>query len=130
MTEPADYIEQLKTALLVSEVITDYTVINTRTNTDDGYFRIRATLRNGDFFEAAEYFEVVNDQIITIDYRYQWMNNTQNYLRRRWDNTPHHPQLPKFPYHCHIKRENNVVPSEPLSMLDILAILESELATK
>ena len=130
MTDPADYIAQLKTALLISEAIADYAVLNARVNTDDGYFRIRATLSNGDFFEAAEYFEVVDAQVITIDYRYQWMDGTQACLRRRWDNTPHHPELSQFPHHCHITREDNVVPSEPLSILDILAVLEAELAAK
>ena len=127
MTEPADYLAAVETSLLVSEIIADYTLIIARANTDDGYLRIRATLNNGDFLEMAEYFLVLEDEIITEDYRYQWMNNTQTVLRRRWDNTPHHPELDGFPHHCHIVREDSVVPGEPLSILELLELLEAEL---
>ena len=127
MTEPADYLAAVETSLLVSEIIADYTLIIARANTDDGYLRIRATLNNGDFLEMAEYFLVLEDEIITEDYRYQWMDNTQTVLRRRWDNTPHHPELDGFPHHCHIVREDSVVPGEPLSILELLELLEAEL---
>ncbi len=127
MTEPADYLAAVETLLLVSEIIADYTLVTARANTDDGYLRIRATLSNGDFLEMAEYFLVLEDEIITEDYRYQWMDSTQTVLRRRWDNTPQHPELDGFPHHCHIVREDRVVPIEPLSILELFELLEAEL---
>ena len=127
MTEPADYLATLETTLLVSEIIKAYTIVTARANTDDGYLRIRATLSNGDFLEASEYFVVAEAEIVTEDYRYQWMDNTRTRLRRRWDNTPHHPEVDGFPHHCHVGQENNVVSGEPLSLLELLARLESEL---
>ena len=83
MSKPSAYLDVLKTALLVSGIITDYTVVTARANSHDGYLRIRATLSNGDFLEAAEYFVVVGTEIVIEDYRYQWMDGTRTLLRRR-----------------------------------------------
>lgn len=65
MTEPANYLKTLETALLVSEIITDYTIVT--------------------------------------------------------------PELDEFPHHCHIVQEDNVVPGKPLSLLELLTLLETEL---
>ena len=43
----------------------------------------------------------VDDQVITIDYRYHFQNE-QNNLIFRYDNTPHFPDLPSFPHHKHL----------------------------
>ena len=80
-----------------------------------------------DFLEAAEYFVLEEDQIVTVDYRYQWMDGAKQSLRKRWDNTPDHPGLNGFPHHVHIDREENVAPGQPLNLLELLTILENEL---
>lgn len=127
MADPTNYISVIETALMTSEVIAEYTVLDQWTNTDDGYFRIRATLNNGDFLEAANYFVVEDERPITVDYRYQWMDHTRTILRRRWDNTPHHPEVTTFPHHCHVEDEANVLPSATISLLQLLLFLESEI---
>jgi len=96
MPEPAAYLNAVEVALLTSEVIAEYTLVASKINTDDGYFRLRATLANGDFLEAAEYFTVPEGKICIEDYRYQWMDGQRAVLRRRWDNTPHHPEVAGF----------------------------------
>ncbi len=128
--DPADYLNEITLALIASDVIADYIIIRSWANTDDGYIRIRATLSNGDFFEGSEYFVVESDQIATTDYRYQWMDGNRVILRRRWDNTPHHPEIEGFPHHCHLGSDTNVVPSEPLSLLQVLLLLKTEITTR
>lgn len=129
MPDPTRYLDEIALALIASETISSYTVIRSWANTDDGYIRIRATLINGDFWEASEYFVVENDRIVSLDYRHQWMDGNRAVLRRRWDNTPHHPEVEGFPHHCHLGGETNVVPGEPLSLLQVLLLLETEINT-
>ena len=51
----------------------------------------------------------IDDQVITIDYRYHFQNE-QNNLIFRYDNTPHFPDLPSFPHHKHLP--NHVISCE------------------
>jgi hypothetical protein len=113
--------------LVSTPVLTDYEIIRSWANTDDGYLRLRATLINGDFLELAEYFVVQEDQIQPHDYRHQWMDAERQTLRMRWDSTPHHPNLPGFPHHIHQGSESNVMPSVPMSILELLHFLENQL---
>lgn len=39
-------------------------------------------------------------------------------LIRRWDNAPHHRELPNFPHHLH--DENDVLSSEDVNLADVL----------
>jgi len=126
--DPIAYLNEIILALIVSEIISDYTVIRRWANTDDGYIRIRASLINGDFLEASEYFVVEGGRMVTVDYRYQWMDGDRAVLRRRWDNTPHHPEVEGFPHHCHLGSETNVVPGKPLSLLQLLLLLKNEIS--
>jgi hypothetical protein len=127
MPDPVAYLDEIEIALISSEFITAYTIVRNWANTDDGYVRIRATLINGDFLEASEYFVVQGDEIEAVDYRYQWMDGSRSVLRRRWDNTPHHPNLDGFPHHCHVGQESHVIPGRPLSLLQFLSWLEAEI---
>ncbi len=127
ITTPTDYLRVVEATLLASPVVHSYEIIRSWANTDDGYIRVRCRLVNGDFLELAEYFVVSGSHVETVDYRHQWMDATQSVLRRRWDNTPHHPELPEFPYHVHVGPLNHVRPDKPRSILDILALLESQL---
>jgi hypothetical protein len=128
MTDLSAYLTEIELALIRSPIIAAYQVIRSEVNTDDGYIRVRATLSNGDFLEAAEYFILVHDAILTDDYRYHWMDASKTVLRKRWDCTPDHPELPNFPHHVHIGDEQTVVPGQVLSLIDLLDILERDLA--
>lgn len=86
-----------------------------------GYIRVRATLSNGDFLEMAEYFAFENGEIITQDYRFQWMNEDKTLLRYRWDNAPHFPELPEFPHHIHSGSDNNAKSHSPMSFEKVLS---------
>jgi hypothetical protein len=85
--------------------------------------RIRANLYNGDFLEAAEYFERTSEGVRTVDYRYQWMDSSKKELRCRWDSTPDRPELPNFPYHVHQGDEENVIPSQAVSICQVLDLI-------
>jgi len=124
IVDPEDYLRIVEAALIESPVVRSFSVIRRWVNADDGYIRVQATLVNGDFVEMAEYFVVETSRVLTVDYRHQWMDGDKKMLRRRWDNTPHYPNLPNFPYHVHVESESNVHPDRPRRILDILAELE------
>ena len=56
------------------------------------------------------------------------MDNKQMVLKKRWDNAEHFQNLPKFPNHMHIGNDENVEPSEPISILELIDIIEKELS--
>jgi len=86
------------------------------------------TLINGDFLEVSEFFTVETETCSTKEYRYQWMNASQQRLIKRWDNAEHFPDLPNFPHHIHVDSETNVIPGKALSIIELLDVLELELS--
>ncbi|KZL51316.1 MULTISPECIES: toxin-antitoxin system TumE family protein [Cyanophyceae] len=121
------YITEVKTKLNNNKLIIKIEIIKERAIPDQGYFRARLTLNNGDFLEVAEFFKVENEQCLTITYRYQWMNPSQTQLKKRWDNVEHFPNLPNFPHHVHVGDELIVKPSESKNILQILTLIQEEI---
>jgi hypothetical protein len=130
MGDPDGYLTEIEVRLIACPVISDFVIVRAWSNADDGYIRVRANLINGDFLEAAEYFVLQPTGVETVDYRHQWMDGGKTILRRRWDNTPDHPELPSFPHHIHVGDEETVTPGQPMSMLALLRILESEITNR
>lgn len=124
MNKIAKHLRKIELALIASPAIHSFEIIRTTLNSDAGFIRLRAHLRNDDFLEVAEYFVWEQNQIQTISYRYQWMSADQQALCMRWDNAPHYPDLDGFPHHVHDGDEQNVQPGEPLTLLTWLSLLE------
>ena len=100
-------------ALLSHPEIRSTEVARYAINRLDGYLRARCTLTNGEYLEVALHVSAIRDTAIIDDYRYQWMDAAQTLLHRRWDNTPHFPDLPGFPHHCHIGPGEQLSPVRP-----------------
>ncbi len=125
-----DYLIEIQARLVTSSVIAEIeAVVEEWALVDQGYFRARLRLNNGDFLEVAEYFVIVDEQVDTRRYRYQWMNAERTVLRCRWDNVEHFPNLPNFPHHVHAD-DQSAVPGRKLSILDLIGVLEEELSLK
>lgn len=122
-----DYINIIKEKLSTSLIIDSFKIIDERILFKRGYFRARLTLINQDFLEIAESFTVIDNRLITLSYRYQWMNENKQKLRKRWDNVEHFPDLPNFPHHVHIENESIVKSSESRNILQIIALIEEEI---
>ncbi|WP_255427168.1 DUF6516 family protein [Sphaerospermopsis sp. LEGE 00249] len=86
-----DYFTEIKAKLITSSIIDKIEIVKERALSDQGYFRARLNLTNGDFLEVVEFFKVQGDQCITETYRYQWIDGTRTQLRKRWDNVDHPP---------------------------------------
>ena len=123
----AQYITEIKAKLLASPAVSSMAIVKERTLPESGYFRARLTLTNGDFLEIVEFFTVLDNRCITESYRYQWMDETQQILRKRWDNVEHFPNLPNFPHHVHIGEESYVEPSCSMNILELIDLIENDL---
>jgi hypothetical protein len=60
-------------------------------------------------------------------YSYQWMTKT-NELIHRWDNA-HEVPLPTSSHHQHIGSEDNVQPSEPMTLTDVLTVIAQQITS-
>ncbi|MEB3308956.1 MAG: DUF6516 family protein [Snowella sp.] len=116
--------------MVTSSIIISFSILEEQNIEERGYLRARLILINGDFLEVAEYFVITNNVCKTVRYRYQWMDQSQKELRKRWDNVNHFPNLPNFPHHVHIGSEDNVHTSESINILQLLSLLEDELRSK
>jgi len=82
--------------------------------------RARLTLTDGSWLEFSEYVQHSPDgQINVVTYSYHWAD-THDDLIRRWDNTPHFPDLPGFPHHVHDGHTSTVGPGELVSIFAVL----------
>ena len=118
------HLTETRVRLTTSPIVRAFSVVEERVGLDYGYLRVRVELVNDDFLELAEYFVIRDDAVEVKRYRYQWMDNTQRVLKKRWDNAQHHPELPNFPFHIHEGSEENVVSGAALQILDLMALLE------
>lgn len=126
--ELEQYIVTINNKISTSPLITISEVVDEKILINRGYFRVRLTLFNTDFLELAEAFTIKNNQLSTLDYRYQWMDSSKQILRKRWDSVKHFPDLPNFPHHVHIGSETNVKPGQSRNILDFIDFMESELS--
>lgn len=122
---PATHLTAIKSALTTSVRIASFVVVEESIQLDSGYIRVRATLDNGDFLEASEYFSVTAGQYTTIRYWHQWMDADRTVLRKRWDNVPHYPGLANFPHHIHLEN-GDIAPGQSISIVELIVILESQ----
>ena len=117
---PAEYIESVRELLLTSPIVESFHIVRQRVTSFDGHMRARLILLDG-LLEFSEYFQrMAGGQVQVVTYSYQWLD-ADNRLIRRWDNTPHFPNLQGFPHHVHDEPAGAVIPGEPV---DIFAILE------
>jgi hypothetical protein len=121
------YITALKAKLASSPIIASIEIVDERILLNRGYFRARLTLVNTDFLEIAESFTVQDEQLVTLDYRYQWMDGAKQVLKRRWDSVKHFPDLSNFPHHVHIDSESQVEPGLSRNIVEFMDFIESEL---
>lgn len=88
-----------------------------RDGEDDGFFeyKLSLTLKNSNRL-------VIEERMTRLGYRYsyQWMG-ASNTLIIRWDNAPNH--LDVSLHHKHVGNEDNVQPSEPMTLRNVLAYI-------
>jgi hypothetical protein len=107
------------------EIISSQEVIEVKQRPDLFHFKLKVTLSNGTILHARE------NHLPAIewhDYSYQWQ--TADYrLISRWDNAHERHLQSVPPHHQHVGSEDNVLPSEPMTLEKVLEYIRQQLAT-
>jgi hypothetical protein len=127
--ELREYLAEIIAKLMASAIVAEVTIVEEYALPDREYFRARLSLSNRDFLEVAEYFVIESGHCVTQRYRYQWMDEQQGVLKKRWDNVEHFPDLSNFPHHGHISAEEHVEPGQSMSIIELISLIESELGS-
>jgi hypothetical protein len=87
--------------------------------------KIRLTLIDGSQLYVAE-----NHVRLTgwIDYAYQWQTASHQ-LIIRWDNAHEVTGIATSPHHQHVGSEDNILPSEPMTLEKVLTFIASRVAS-
>lgn len=120
-----DYLETIIQELTTSPVIVSFKTIKEELTEEDGFFRIKCRLSNGDALEFAEYIEVHKDKIRIESYSYHWQSS-KGQLVSRWDNVGHHQELTNFPFHQHLPA-GKVVSAVKMNLKRVLSKIEKAL---
>jgi hypothetical protein len=123
------YLDDVEQAFLLSPVVHSLQVREREERLQDGFIRLKAVLSNGDLLEAFEFVVATPAVLQTLTYRIHWQQ-ADGRLRQRWDNAPHHKEVPTFPHHVHVGLAEHVESSEPMTILKVLALVEGELQTE
>ena len=123
-----EYLDTVKGRLLTDPMLSVFRVIRERATLTDGHLRARLTWTDGSQLEFSEYVQRSPDgQVNIITYSFHWADVHGN-LIRRWDNTPHFPNLPGFPHHIHDGPGGAVGPGQPVSLSVVLDEIARQLA--
>jgi len=115
-----EYLDAVKERLTTDPVIAGFSIVRERITLVDGHLRARLLIFDGTMLEFSEYVQRSPDSRINVaTYSYHWAEANGD-LIRRWDNTPHFPDLPGFPHHIHDGRTGEVTSGEPVSIFAIL----------
>lgn len=98
---------QVELCLLRSPMIGSYHILRREVAPGDGKLRLKADLIEGGIIELFEYVTESGGRLCLSKYSFHWQDASGK-LKRRWDNAPHHPELPGTPHHVH-HADNSVV---------------------
>ena len=106
------------TILRNHSAVVDLNITKTLVEPELEMIRANATFTDGSMLYVSE----INGEDWR-DYSYHWQRN--GILIRRWDNAPHHKELPNFPHHVH--DEDNILSGDDVNLTDILSFIEAQL---
>lgn len=125
-TTVRDYLDEVERLFLLSPVVHSFQIREREERLHEGFIRIRAVLTNGDVLEAFEFVVAIPDAVQTRTYRLHWQQGDGR-LKRRWDNAPHHRDVPTFPHHVHVGPTDQVESATLMTILQALAYIEEAL---
>ena len=94
----------------------------------NGLIRCRVLFWDDSFLDI---YEVVSTELgypIRLHYAYAYIREDKRVFR--YDNAPHHPEIVTHPHHKHIGEADRLAPSEPPTLSQILAEVETWLSNQ
>jgi hypothetical protein len=104
-------------------LIADWDVIDRAETVNISYRKATIAFIDGSMLAI---FEKLHRRNNHYRYGYQWLA-ADNQLIIRWDNALHYAHIPTFPHHQHVGSEENVQPSEPMTLEKVLTFIASQL---
>lgn len=126
--DASDHINEIKSLLVALPFVTDFEMLREETLWHDGLYRLRAKLVDGSELQMFERFRLDDDGAAVVGkYSFHWQK-ADGMLLKRWDNAPHHSEIPSFPHHVHDGDEDHVKSAIPMTGQQILKLIESTFA--
>lgn len=115
-----EHFNRLEEQLLETHFVISYKILRQEATYSEGKLRVKVNFVDGSMAELFEYIIISGGRLNLSTYSFHWQDK-QGRLRCRWDNAPHHPDLPNAPHHRHNPDESiDGIPQIP----DIFSILE------
>ena len=122
MRDAADYLQHVKAIILGSQLVAQVEIVREEVLGDLGLFRFRLKLIDGSLLELFERFTVLDEVVQVLKYSFHWQDESGQFLKR-WDNAPHHPEVPTRPHHIHDGSEKCVIPGGTMNVEEVLALI-------
>jgi len=115
-----EYLDAVRERLLTDRIVSRFHILRERIALTDAHLRVRLTLIDSSEMEFSEYVRLSPDnRVDVVTYSYHWADAEGN-LIRRWDNTPHFPDLSNFPHHVHDGLTQTVSPGQSMNIAAVL----------
>lgn len=96
----AAYFDEIESRLISNGIVYSFRIIRRQISATDGKYRVKLTFVDHSEVEFFLYVIESGAQILLKKYSFHWQGSDET-LIRRWDNAPHHPNLPGEPHHVH-----------------------------
>jgi hypothetical protein len=127
MIDLAAVFDEYERLLLLSPIVSRWTVVKRRVQDSGGYVRLRAELTDGGLLEISEYWaETSGAELARLEYSFHWQA-ADGQLNVRWDNAAHHPELPNAPHHRHRAGGTAEGNRELPTVTSVLRMIESDI---
>ena len=89
----------------------------------NGLIRCRVFFWDGSYLDIYEVVSTKAGYPVRVHYAYTYLRQGQRVFR--YDNAPHHPEVPTHPHHKHIGPQDALAPSPQPTLGQVLAEVES-----
>jgi hypothetical protein len=104
-----------------NDIIADVTVLAYNVEDAKLHYKLQITFTDDSLLFAKEYISATERK-----YAFHWQDSSGKMLAR-WDNSPHHKNLPTFPHHKHIA--DNIQACKEPEMNDVLNEIRNQIAS-
>ncbi len=113
--------------LLQCNIVASYLIIKKEVARLSGKIRLKIVFTDRSVAEFFEYVVVMGDDTLQLSkYSFHWQS-TEDTLISRWDNAPHHPELPNAPHHKHNSDLSVTSINEPIDVFYVINYIEQTL---
>ncbi len=114
-----DYFSEIQNLLRRSAFIENVDVKYEAKSKTVGLIHGNIGMVDGSTLQFLELIDRKDEEIIRPKYRFHFMDSADKMIFR-YDNAPHHPEVPTYPHHKHILGEEKLKQSKEIGLKDVL----------